>query len=107
MATSNRSDLQRNSRYAQGGTSTVVGNRITWWDRTVFPTSALDVNLVITRKYARRPDVLAYDMYGSASLQWFVLQYNNISDVNVDFVEGATITLPTRDRLFRELLSKS
>lgn len=102
-----RSDLQRNSRYSQGGTSTVTANRIGWWERRTFTTSPLDVKIPITMRYANRPELLAYDMYGTTSLMWFVLQYNNISDVTEEFVVGVTLTLPTRDRLQRELLSKT
>lgn len=102
-----RSDQQRNTRYSQGGTTEVISQRLGWWERKIFPKSPMDVTLVITRKYAYRPDVMAYDMYGKATLAWFILQYNNISDINIDFAEGITIVLPTRDRLFGELLTRS
>ena len=102
-----RSDQIRNSRYSQGGTVDVDGNRLGWWERIVFQKSPLDVTLTITKKYARRPDLLAIDMYGKANLQWFVLQFNNISDINEDFIEGKVITLPTKSRLIGEMLGKS
>lgn len=96
-----------NGRYSNGGLSEIVGSRIGWWERTIFVKSPLDVTLTINKQYARRPDLLAYDMYGRATLQWFVMQYNNIIDVNEDFIEGTVITLPSRGRLFGELLSKA
>ena len=105
MAT--RSDDVTNGRYSMGGKSDVIGNRIGWWERRIFPTSPLDATISLPRKYAGRPDLLAYDLYGRASLQWFVLQYNNISDVNEEFVEGAILILPSSGRLFGELLGKS
>lgn len=107
MANNLRSDLQRNSRYISGGKSTIVGDNIGWWERTVFAKSPLDVQLVITKQYAGRPNKLAFDLYGKDSLQWFVLQYNNITDITTEFVEGMTLTLPTRSRLFAELLTTS
>lgn len=100
-----RSDQTKTGRYAVGGLSTVDGNRISWWERTVFPTDPTDATITITRKYARRPDLVAADVYGKSSLQWFILQYNNISDVNVEFVEGTVISLPTTVRLFTSLLT--
>lgn len=102
-----RSDQVRGSRMKQGGVTEVSGDRLGWWERTIFPRSPLDVTIKLTRKYSMRPDLLAYDMYGKVTLQWFVLQYNNIIDVTEEFVEGATITLPTKSRLMMELLGKS
>lgn len=102
-----RSDQQRSGRYVQGGSVEVVGKRLGWWERKVFPKAASDVEYTVTRKYAGRPDLLAFDLYGQATLQWFVMQYNTISDLNEDFTEGTVITLPTKARLFSELLTKS
>lgn len=101
-----RSDQQRGGRFVQGGTVEVVGNRLGWWERKIFPKAASDVEYVVTRKYEGRPDLLAFDLYGRANLQWFVMQYNAISDLNEDFTEGTVISLPTRARLFGELLSR-
>jgi len=105
MAT--RSDQQQYSRYSVGGTTTINGNNIAWWERNTFATSPDDVPITIVRKYSRRPELMAFDVYGRASLQWFILQYNNILDVNTEFVEGTTIMLPTRVRLFTTLLTRS
>lgn len=106
MATQ-RSDQKRSGRYVQGGTVTLeAGNRIGWWERKILPKSTSDIPFTITPKYAHRPDRLAYDIYGRADLQWFVLQYNNVVDLYIDFVVGKEIVLPTKARLFGELLSK-
>jgi hypothetical protein len=102
-----RSDQQRGGRYVQGGTVELKGNKIGWWERKLFEKSPTDVVYNVTAKYANRPDLLAFDLYGRANLQWFVMQYNNISDLYQDFNEGTTIVLPTRGRLYGELLSKS
>lgn len=102
-----RSDQQRGGRMVQGGTVELKGNRIGWWEREVFNKSPTDIAYTITAKYAHRPDLLAFDLYGRATLQWFIMQYNTISDLYEDFNEGTTILLPTRSRLFGELLSKS
>lgn len=102
-----RSDQRRDGRYVQGGKVDVKGNRLGWWERRIFPKAHSDIQYTITKKYTGRPDLLAYDMYGRANLQWFILQYNNISDVNVEFVEGAEILLPTSQRVFGELLSNT
>lgn len=100
-----RSDRQPNSRYVRGGTSTSTYTTVGWWERKVFPAASSDVPFVITSKYHTRPSKLAYDVYGDDGLMWFVLQYNAIVDVHEEFVEGREIKLPTRARLFGELLS--
>jgi hypothetical protein len=102
-----RSDQQRGGRYVQGGTVELKGNKIGWWERKLFERSPTDIMYTITAKYANRPDLLAFDLYGRATMQWFIMQYNNVSDLYTDFNEGTIITLPTRGRLFGELLSKS
>lgn len=104
MATKKTTDVA-NSRYSQGGVTEVKGNRIGWWERKVFPKSPLDVTFNITKRYIGRPDLIAFDMYGKTTLMWVVLQYNNVLDIATDLREGAVIVLPTRSRLFSELLS--
>lgn len=102
-----RSDRQIGSRYKQGGTTDLVGVRLGWWERKVYPKSASDIPLTITPRYHMRPDLLAADVYGKDTLMWFVLAYNNIIDVPGEFVEGTVLILPTRQRLLTELLTSS
>lgn len=100
-----KSNKARKGRYVYGGTVQDFGTRLGWWERAEFPASPSDVPLVLDVVYHKRPDLLADELYGDASLNWFIMQYNSISDVN-EFVTGITITLPTKNRLFRELLTK-
>lgn len=53
----------------------------------------------ITQKYHRRPDLLAYDLYGEARFWWVFVIYNKNQLVNPinDFILGTTIWVPTRD----------
>jgi hypothetical protein len=95
---------QKSSRYIQGGYVDRVGDNLGWWEPTSFERSTTDINLIIEARYSRRPDLLAYKLYGSASLMWFILQYNGISDPIEEFVEGVSITFPTRQRLLGEML---
>jgi hypothetical protein len=54
--------------------------------------------LIIQPKYDRRPDLLAYDLYGSARLWWVFVHYNRniIKDPIMDFTSGKTIEVPNR-----------
>lgn len=93
-------------RYGFGGGTVDFDNRLGWWERTNFAPSTTDSTITLANKYNRRPDLLSYDVYGQSTLMWIILQYNNIIDVNTEFVSGATIILPSKTRVFTEILNK-
>lgn len=95
-----------NSRYVQGGVTDVYPNRLGWWERSppVFATDDIMITS-LAPKYNRRPDLLAYDLYGKAVLQWVVLWYNTIVDINTEFVTGATLRCPSSARLYSSILT--
>lgn len=101
-----RSDTATTGRYVQGGRVESFAKRLGWWERKLLPRHASDASFVLEAKYHKRPDLLAYDVYGTAKLMWLVLQYNNIVDINIEFVEGQTVVLPTKSRVFTELTAK-
>lgn len=101
-----KSNYTTNGRYGYGGGTVDLGNRLGWWDRRVLPSSPTDVTIKISSKYAKRPDLLAYDLYGTPTLQWLILQYNTILDINTEFVEGVSIIVPTKSRVHTEILAK-
>lgn len=103
MAKLNSMDISY-SRYNKGGTTENYSNRIGWWDRKIFSPARDDITLLITTKYNKRPDLVAYDVYGNPQYMWVVLQYNNILDINTEFIIGKTIKLPSINRLKTEIL---
>lgn len=56
-------------------------------------------------QYAHRPDLLAYDLYGSSRLWWVFTQRNmdKIQDPIYDFVAGIEIYIPKKSKLFGSL----
>lgn len=102
-AKSNNTQL---GRYSYGGGSVDLGDRLGWWERASIPSAPTDITITLTNKYVRRPDLLSYDVYGQSTLMWLVLQYNNIIDINTEFVEGSVITLPAKNRVFTEIMNK-
>lgn len=102
-----RSDQVRNSRYVQGGTVERFPTRLGWWERRTFASSPTDIEVTIDRKYAQRPDLMAYDAYGKPWLAWVILQYNNIVDINEEFISGKVIKLPTNFRVNTEFLTNT
>ena len=64
-----------------------------------------DISYTIDRIYAYRPDLLAYDLYGTPRLWWVFAQRNPnvIEDPIYDFIPGTQIYIPKRSGLFKVL----
>ena len=60
-----------------------------------------DQSYTIERTYAYRPDLLAFDLYGSPRLWWVFAQRNpdEIEDPIYDFKPGVTIQLPKKENI--------
>jgi hypothetical protein len=52
----------------------------------------------IGNRYNRRPDLLAYDLYGNSRYWWIFVHYNRevIEDPINDFVAGKVIVVPSK-----------
>ena len=75
------------------------------WDSNVSLSVEGDTSVEIHSKYNLRPDLMAYDLYGSPNYWWvFALKNKDkLIDPVEDFKTGLTITIPPRDGL-RSLL---
>ena len=64
-----------------------------------------DQTYTIERTYAYRPDLLAYDLYGTPRLWWVFAQRNpdEIEDPIYDFKPGVTIQLPKKDNVMQDI----
>jgi|TARA_E500000081_G_C6101612_1_gene337921 alpha-L-fucosidase len=64
-----------------------------------------DQTYTIERTYAYRPDLLAYDLYGTPRLWWVFAQRNpdQIEDPIYDFKPGVTIQLPKASNISNDL----
>jgi len=103
----NLSSIQKKyGRYIQGGETDVYSNRLGWWERQSIPSAEDDIEMQITAKYAHRPELMAYDIYGQANLMWVILQSNNILDINTEFVLGKVIWIPSYRRVFFDIVTK-
>lgn len=65
----------------------------------LIPNHVKDRSYVIDQQYAYRPDLLAYDLYGTPSLWWvFAMRNpNTIKDPVYDFLPGVAIELSSPD----------
>jgi hypothetical protein len=86
---------KKNSNYA----NTVLNRKYLELYDPVITEDTLEDNqrfYIIQPKYDRRPDLLAYDLYGSARLWWVFVHYNRnaIKDPIMDFTSGKKIRIP-------------
>jgi len=67
----------------------------------VIPKLVDDLSMTINETYNLRPDLLALDLYGDASLWWVFAQRNPnaLQDPLGDFTTGTTIYLPQQSTL--------
>lgn len=65
------------------------------------PAEDNDVTFEITPNYHNRPDLLAYDLYGTKDLWWVFAQRNMdiIKDPIYDFSAGTSIRLPKESNM--------
>ncbi len=102
----NNSSKNRNSRLVQGGIVDIYKKRLGWWEKRVFEKQNDDFVLNVLGHETARPDLISQRVYGKPIYAWLVLQYNNISDPEVELVAGKEITLPTTSRLVLNIITK-
>jgi hypothetical protein len=78
-----------------------AGNYLDVYSKRVIPSEPDDILYEIQPQYTYRPDLLAYDLYGSAKLWWVfaVRNMDTIKDPVFDFVPGNKIFLPKKTLL--------
>lgn len=98
---------KKNSRLLQGGLVEERGRFLAFWEpRELRRDTFTDERIILTREYDGRPDLVAFDLYGKATLGWLILQYNNIVDPTTEFIAGKTILAPSRARVQFEIVSR-
>lgn len=105
----NKSALDsKRGRYLTGGTTDVFTNRLGWWERdlTILETALDDVTYLITKEQEFRPSLVSYDVYKTTELEWLVLMYNNIVDINEEFIAGKYLQLPSPIRALYQIAIK-
>jgi len=99
--------INTSTRYNRGGTSDVFDTRVGWWERATFVSDPTDLFYDINTRTAGRPDLISFEVYGDPVYAWFVLQFNNIIDINEELVVGRTVMLPTPSRMNSVLLTNT
>jgi alpha-L-fucosidase len=83
----------------------IVNNKLDFLE--IRPVAAEDDDFLykIESQYTHRPDLLAFDLYGTSRLWWVFAQRNMdiIKDPIYDFVPGTRIYIPKKTKLFESL----
>jgi hypothetical protein len=93
---------KKTSPYSQ---TPMVNNYLGIWNSRAISKKQSDVYYEIDAFYDRRPDIMAYDLYGDPSL-WWVFAVRNpsvIKDPIFDFTAGKRIFVPAKATLFNDL----
>ncbi len=71
------------------------------WAPREIPRDPSDTQTMVAAKYALRPDLLSYDLYGTTDYWWtfMILNPDKIKDPIYDMTSGLTIFTATPDRL--------
>lgn len=96
---------EKMGRYVNGGKTETTKSTLGWWERKKIPEDTTDMTYTLEKVYENRPEKLAGVLYGDTRLWWLILQFNNILDIQEEFVEGKQLRLPTKDRVYSDLLS--
>ena len=83
----------------------VFGNFLDIMEPRIITRSPDDVLYTIDKVYEFRPDLLAFDLYGDASLWWVFIgrNPNSLNDPIFDFRSGVTIYIPKKETLVTDL----
>lgn len=92
------------SRYAHGGTTERTSTRLEHWERTPMRRDPTDSTYVLEDIYEGRPELLASVFYEDSRLWWVICQLNSILDVQSEFVAGTILSIPSKDRVEKELV---
>ena len=90
---------RRKSRYVSGGTTEVSGTTLEWWERTLLRADPSDRAYVIEKKFEGRLDLIAALFLNEPRYWWIIAQYNSVLDPHAEIREGATIYIPTTERV--------
>ena len=100
-----RSTNRSKSRMVQGGVATVNDNKIGWFEFREMAPDSNERYFTMTVNDLGRFDKIAFMFYGSVELEWVILQYNNIVDIQ-DVVVGDRIKIPSKTYVQSMILTR-
>jgi transcriptional regulator with XRE-family HTH domain len=86
--------------------SVIVGERVSSL-KDVKSSNTYIVISKLPKTYEKRQDLLAFDMYNRADYDWVILQYNNIVDIEEEFITGVSLILPSKLKVDIDIMSNT
>ena len=79
--------------------SSILGSELGLYVPPVDVVPSRTRTMTLDQRYHKRPDLLAYNLYGNSDFWWIFILYNRdiIVDPINDFVQGLTIRVPNSD----------
>ena len=76
-----------------------LNNNLDLYEPALTPDFDQTFEIVIEQRHDKRPDLLAYELYGDSKFWWVFLLYNrnDMLDPINDFTTGLRIFVPNRD----------
>ncbi len=62
-----------------------------------------DTFITVTQEFQNRPDLIAFNAYGTSELWWVIYEYNNIRDPFFDLKIGTTLLIPQLERVLQAI----
>lgn len=80
----------------------IVSRFMTYYiHRNIPPHSSDKVTMLNNERYVERPDLLAFDLYGTADLFWVIPVRNGLQDPIFDLTFGKALTIPSIEQVRR------
>ena len=95
------------SRYVQGGITETNAIGLGWWERRPIPKDPSDIIYFVENRFEKRIDLIAAAFYDDGRFWWVIAQFNDILDPYNEIVAGRRLVIPTKSRLFTNLLTTS
>jgi hypothetical protein len=92
------------SRYVQGGSTSTNYIGLDWWERRLIPKHETDIIYFVENQYVHRLPDIASAFYGDTRYWWVIAQVNDILDPHTEIFAGRRLVIPTKSRLFTEIL---
>lgn len=58
-----------------------------------------DIFFQVTKELEKRPDLISFDIYGTADLWWVIYEFNEINDPFFDLTQGQILRMPASERV--------
>jgi hypothetical protein len=95
--------VKKVSKTSQYRNTIIIDFYLNQWEPIEIPTSLNDINYTIEPRFENRPDLIAYEFFGTPNLWWVIVLRNieTIVDPLTDLTTGKEIIIPAQSTIER------